>query len=103
MTNKLIVHDTGPDGSSTYELVIGRDIDPKLAEQLISVNGGTDVYTIHVYEAGERSERFVPKDAYLMMKEAMDGIPPVPTVEENIAALKEMIASAKARDETSGS
>lgn len=96
-TSELIVHDIGPDGASTYQLVIGRDIDPELAEQLIASNGGNHVYTIHVYEAGERLVNFVNKDAYLLMKEAIADIPPVPTAEENVAALNEMIASAKAR------
>jgi hypothetical protein len=92
---KLIVHDTGPDGSSTSELVIGRDIDVELASRLVAANRGDHVYTIHTYENGERFEHFVSKVIYDQMRQAMDAIPPLPSVEQNIADLKAMIDTAK--------
>ena len=63
-TKSLTVHDTGPDGESTYELVIGRDITADVAEEVIGKSGSYEVYAMHLYEAGERVEHFVSKAMY---------------------------------------
>ncbi len=62
--NSLTVHDTGPDGESTYDLVIGSDIAADVAEEVIRKSGGFEVYAMHHYEAGERVENFISKAMY---------------------------------------
>ena len=71
MTRKLIVHETGPDGDCSYELIIGQEIAVDEAEELIVRTGGTTVYAMHRYEAGKKIEHFVSKAMYDQFKAAV--------------------------------
>lgn len=68
---ELTVHETGTDGESTYQLVIGRDIEPSDAEELIAKSGGTTVYAMHHYEAGVRVESFISKAMYERLRRSL--------------------------------
>src|SRR3954465_14166669 len=78
----LTVHDTGPDGDSCYELVIGQDISVEDARELITRSGGHEVYATHHYENGRRVENFVSKAFYSALKASTDSIPASRTLTE---------------------
>lgn len=94
----LTVHETGPDGNSTYQLVIGEDISAKDAEALIARSGGTEVYAMHRYENGNRVESFVSRSFYGQLREAMDGIPAARGIQEIKADMNERLEAETPRD-----
>lgn len=67
---KLTVHDTGPDGETSYELQIGRDIAVKEADEVMLKSGGSVVYAMHHYEAGKRMRSFISKPMYDQIRAA---------------------------------
>jgi hypothetical protein len=72
--SKFIVHDAGTDGNSVYELRVGQEIDQDTAEKLSKISDGVNLYAIHAYYEGEKKRQFVPKQAYLTMKNTLDNI-----------------------------
>jgi hypothetical protein len=75
MAQKLTVHETGPDGDSTYHLSIGDEISTEDARDLIARSGGTEVYAMHHYEDGKRQENFISKSMYDQFHAAISSIP----------------------------
>lgn len=95
MSQKLTVHDTGPDGNSTYELVVGDDISADEAQELISRSGGFEIFSMHHYENGERIESFISKKLYDMAQQSMVDIPPVRSIEEIRAEIDRSMTSSE--------
>lgn len=82
MPRVLTVHDTGPDGPSTYFMEIGVDISVEDARNLIARSGGSDVYAIHSYENGTRLESFVSKKVYDGFQAQLSALPKVRSAAE---------------------
>ncbi|MGF1549464.1 MAG: hypothetical protein ACFBQW_02860 [Sphingomonadaceae bacterium] len=82
MTDSLLIHETGPDGDSTYELRNGTDISAELAEELIQKSGGREGYAMHHYENGEKKASFVSKAVYDAFQEQVKLIPKPRSVDE---------------------
>ena len=99
----LTVHETGPDGSSTYQLVIGEDISVEDAEALIARSGGTEVYAMHRYENGKKVESFVSRSFYNQLREAIEDIPAARGVDEIRANINERLKAQSTRDDTTAS
>jgi hypothetical protein len=70
-SDRFIVYETGPNGNSKSEFLVGREISREDAAKLskIAVNGV--LYSVHVYRNGELEKSFVPKDVYEKVKAAM--------------------------------
>jgi len=66
------VYDSGTDGSFTYLLKVGENIDSETATKLARIADGTTLYAVHYYRNGKKEKHFVRKEVYLEMKSTMD-------------------------------
>jgi hypothetical protein len=70
--SKFTIYDTGPNGNSTSEIIVGRDVSLEDATKLAKIATNGVLYSVHVYKEGELTKSFVSRDVYQKVKTAMD-------------------------------
>ena len=79
----LTVHDIGPDGSATYEYVVGRDISTEDVAQWAD-NG--NLYVLHAYEDGVKNKFFCRRSQWIESRQQLIDIDDNFTAESRFAA-----------------